>query len=274
MKDPIDHQLSPDDAPFRTVLVGALASRRGRTMRGTLTMCALLAGFGGCGLRLDLFEGLGDAGPTPPPACVQQLDAATDRCVVASPTCALADPCPATFSLANSQSSCTGNSSINVGSCGGMNTWVRYREFSVLSCYYDASSGLLQGAHADADNVDFCGGKKSELWVGNVPANCSLDGGSGITGSFNCPTDVDGGAFRSPVPCGNQTCTSRQYCRASNANDDAGTCDPAAGVKGGTCVDIPIACGGVLTCGCLAGSNTPCRCCFPRGGGTVSCSGS
>jgi len=247
-------------------------------MSGALITGALLIGFVGCGLRRELFEELlardagaeaGDAG-----ACVQQLDTASGRCLLASPTCALPDPCPATWSEANSQSSCTGHAEIHVGSCGGTNTWARYRQFSSLSCHYDAASGKLLGAHVAADNVAFCDGKKSELWVGSAPTDCSLDGATGLTGFFLCPTGVDGSVLSSPVTCGDQICGPRQYCRSSNLGSDAGTCDATLGATKGVCTDMPGGCGNVLTCGCLSAADSSCRCCFPRGGGTVSCSGS
>jgi hypothetical protein len=240
-------------------------------MSAALITSALVISFAGCGLRRELFEELlhrdagRDAGD-----CVQRLEAGSGRCLLASPTCEIPDPCPATWDEANSQSSCTGTAEVKLGSCGEMNSWSRFRRFSVLTCYYDAASGKLQGVHVEADDVTFCDGQKNELWVGNAPTACSLDGSTGVTGAFTCPTGFDAGAnWLDPVPCGNKTCGPRQYCRSSNLG---ATCDATAGTTQGVCTDMPTSCGLELTCGCLAGLDSSCSCCFPRGGGTISCS--
>jgi len=230
---------------------------------------------GGCGLRLDILEpapdgGVGHDAPVQDASssCVEAISASSGRCELTSLGCGIASGCPASWTEA--QSSCSDGASIVLAACGGANSWTSYHEFTVLACYYDSTSGRLQGFHEEADHLAFCGASVSSRYVGDVPANCASDGGV-YTGGFSC-TGPDAGLDQ-PIPCGNTTCRAGQYCRANN-NSAGATCDPSAGSSGGSCADIPTGCGGVATCDCITAQNPRCACCVPRGGGVFSCNGS
>jgi len=234
----------------------------------------------GCGLRLDILEPAPDGGVSQdaaghdapvqdaPSSCVEGISASSGRCEITSLACGIASGCPASWGEAQLPSSCSDSASIVLAGCGGAVSWTSYHEFTVLSCYYDPTSGKLQGFHQEADHLAFCGNSVSSRFVGDVPANCASDGGV-YTGGFSC-TGADAGLDQ-PIPCGNTTCAPGQYCRAIN-NAPAATCDPSAGASGGACVDIPTGCAGVATCDCIAALSPGCACCVPRGGGVLSCS--
>jgi len=246
------------------------AGLAGIVATGTLT--------GGCGLRLDILEPAPDGGPgrdaitdtsDASPSCAEGISPASGRCEVPSLACGITSGCPASWTEAQQPSSCTNNGSVVLGGCGGADTWTSYHEFTVLSCYYDATSGKLQGFHEEADHLAFCGNGSSSRFVGNVPASCASDGGV-YTGGFSCTGD---GGLDQPVPCGGTTCAPGQYCRVARKNSDAG-CGSSATDGSGVCVPIPTGCGGVATCDCLAGILPGCGCCVPQGAGIFSCSGS
>jgi len=238
---------------------------------------AILLTTGGCGLRLDVIEPAPDGGPGHDAAvdasssCAERVSPSSGRCEVPSIACGIATGCPASWADAQQPSSCTGNGAVGLAQCAGANSWTIFHEFSVLACYYDPTTGKLQGFHEEADHLAFCGDSTSARWVGNVPSNCASDGGA-YSGGFSC-TPVDAG-LDEPVPCGNTICPIGQYCRAKNDSSSSATCDPSAGFSGGTCVPIPPGCAQTATCDCLAALSPGCACCAPRGGGVISCSGS
>lgn len=237
---------------------------------------AVLLITGGCSLRLDVLDPAPDGGPghdasvDAPSSCGESVSATSGRCEVPSIDCGAASGCPTSWTAAQQPASCTGNGAVGLAQCADVNSWTIFHEFAVLACYYDPSSGRLQGFHEEADHLAFCGGSTSTRWVGAVPTNCASDGGA-YTGGFSC-TPVDGG-LDEPIPCGSTICAPGQYCRASNNNSTSATCDPAAGFSGGTCVAIPVGCAQTATCDCLAALNPGCACCAPRGGGVISCNG-
>jgi len=257
------------------------ATRWSRSVRmaGLVTLAAGIGATGGCGLRLDILDPAPDGGrgkdavtdslPDATPSCAEQVSPSSGRCEITSFTCGIASGCPATWAEAQQPSSCSNGASIVLAGCGGANSWTSYHEFAVLACYYDGTTGTLQGFHEEADHLAFCGNSASSRYVGNVPANCASDGGV-YTGGFSC-TGPDAGLDQ-PVPCGGTICAAKQYCRITTSSADGG-CGPASGDSSGVCAPIPTGCGGVATCDCLAGLQPGCSCCVPEGGGVFSCGG-
>ncbi|HEY4185970.1 MAG TPA: hypothetical protein VGP07_12930 [Polyangia bacterium] len=158
----------------------------------TVTTCALVALGAGlvttaCGLRRELIEPppvVGDGGipGTDGGGACQWFTDPTVGCSVANLACGMPDACPATWQQAKGPTSCpAAGTTLYIETCGGANrwTWVGTGE-TLVNCYYDQTTGALQGIDAQNNAAVYCNGTSNQVVAGLVPTLCHDDAGQEI----------------------------------------------------------------------------------------------
>lgn len=112
------------------------------------------------------------------PLCAEHFRAETGRCEVSSVSCADADACPPTWTLAQAATACGGGlNEITIGACGTLNARkVSYGSPPLFgTCTYDPTDGRLAGITHVSDADQYCDYQASELSYGTVPLSCAPD---------------------------------------------------------------------------------------------------
>jgi len=136
----------------------------------SLVAVTMVGGWGGAP-SCDGESAPGDGGP-----CTEIYQAT--RCQVARLSCAASDACPPSWALAQTTTVCgAAQNEIKIGACGAKNEWkVSYGSPPLfVTCFYDATSGALEGILSSSDANEYCDSRASDLIYGVVPATCSVD---------------------------------------------------------------------------------------------------